>query len=43
MRKQLGILAVIVAMALGLGACGERKPAVDATKEKASARRRREG
>ena len=31
------ILAGFLAVALGLGACGEKKPAVDATKEKASA------
>ena len=37
MKKHLGILAVVVTVALGLGACGEKKPAVDATKEKASA------
>ena len=33
--KKLGILAVVVALALT--ACGEKKPAVDATKEKVSA------
>ena len=37
MKKHLGILAVVVTVALGLGACGEKKPAVDETKEKASA------
>ena len=37
MKKHLGILAVVVTLALGLGACGEKKPAVDAAKEKASA------
>jgi hypothetical protein len=37
MKTQIGILAGFLAVALGLGACGEKKPAVDATKEKASA------
>jgi predicted small lipoprotein YifL len=37
MKRQLGIFAVVVAVALSLGACGEKKPAADATKEKASA------
>jgi hypothetical protein len=40
MKRSLEILVVIVAIALGIGACGEKKPATpaaDATREKASA------
>lgn len=37
MKTHGSIAAVIVAVALGLGSCGEKKPAADATKEKASA------
>ena len=37
MKSHVRIAAVVVAVVLGLGGCGEKKPAADATKEKASA------